>query len=258
MPFTVSHVAAVLPLRKFNLVWSALVVGSMAPDLPYIIGTANYRSLGHQFPGIIEFTIPASLFALWLFHTALKRAAATLLPIGMQQRLRGQLGEFKFGGPARFVAILFSLALGIATHVVWDAFTHPYSWPWLRWVWLQRSVKVPLLGPMPMYMALQYASTVIGLVALGIWVLLWYRNTPPKPAVGAAKARSGPWVALTMVAVAIVAGFLRAWLVMGMPKSLHMADPFLLVFGVTSIALVFWEVLIYCVMISSHQTWTIS
>ena len=107
-------------------------------------------------------------------------------------------------------------------------------------------------------MALQYASTVIGLVALGIWLLLWYRNTPPKAVAGAAKARSGPWIALTMVAMAIAAGFLRAWLVEGMPKSLHMADPFLLVFGVTSIALVFWEVLIYCVMISSHQTWTIS
>ncbi len=61
-----------------------------------------------------------------------------------------------------------------------------------------------------------------------------------------------------MVAVAIVAGLIRAWLVIGMPKSLDVADAFLLVFGVTSIALVFWQVLIYCLMISSHQTWTIS
>lgn len=258
MPFTVSHVAAVLPLRRLNLVWSALVVGSMAPDLPYIVGTTDYRSFGHQFPGVIEFTLPASIFALWVFHTAIKRPATTLLPSGMQQRLRGQLGDFKFGGPARFVAILFSLALGIATHLVWDAFTHPFSWPWRRWVWLQRWVKVPVVGPRPMYMVLQYASTVIGLVALGIWVVLWYRNTAPVPAAGAATAKSGPRIALTMVAVATVAALIRAWLVIGMPKSLDMADSFLLVFGVTGIALVFWEVLIYCVMISSHQTWTIS
>ena len=51
MPFTVSHVAAALPLRRLNLVWSAFVVGSMAPDFPYIVGTTDYRSLGHQFPG---------------------------------------------------------------------------------------------------------------------------------------------------------------------------------------------------------------
>ena len=74
---------------------------------------------------MIEFTLPASLFALWVFHAAIKRPVVTLLPSGMQQRLRGQLGDFNFGGPARFMAILFSLVLGIATHVVWDAFTHP-------------------------------------------------------------------------------------------------------------------------------------
>ena len=172
MPFTVSHVAAALPLRRLNLVWSAFVVGSMAPDFTYIVGTANYRSLGHQFPGVVEFTLPVSLFALWVFHAAIKRPVVTLLPSGMQQRLGGQLGQFNFGGPARFMAILFSLALGIATHVVWDAFTHPFSWPWERWVWLQRWVQVPLLGRMPMYMTLQWASSVIGLVAIGIWVLL--------------------------------------------------------------------------------------
>jgi hypothetical protein len=255
MPFTVSHVAAALPLRRLNLVWSAFVVGSMAPDFPYIVGTTDYRSLGHQFPGVIEFTLPASLFALWLFHAAVKRPATTLLPTGMQQRLRGQLGEFKFGGPARVMAILFSLALGIATHVVWDAFTHASSWPGEHWAWLRRWVKVPLLGPMPMHMALQYASTLIGLVALGIWVLLWYRNTAPQPALAAAKANSGPWIAFAMIAGATVAAFLRAWLVIGMPKGLHVTDAFALVFGVTGIALVFWQVLIYCLMISSHQTW---
>jgi hypothetical protein len=104
-------------------------------------------------------------------------------------------------------------------------------------------------------MTLQYASTVIGLVALGIWVLLWYRKTAPQPVVGAAKANSGPWIALTMIAVATAIALVRAWLATGMPKNQHMADVFLLVFGVTGIAIVFWEVLIYCVMISSHQTW---
>jgi hypothetical protein len=43
MPFTVSHAAAVLPLRKLNLISSAFIVGSMAPDFPYIIGNTEYR-----------------------------------------------------------------------------------------------------------------------------------------------------------------------------------------------------------------------
>ncbi len=45
-------------------------------------------------------------------------ARLNLTPQGVRQRLQGQLGDFKFGGPARFVAILFSIVLGIATHLV--------------------------------------------------------------------------------------------------------------------------------------------
>ena len=120
MPFTVSHAAAALPLRRLNLVWSAFLVGSMAPDFPYVVGTVKYRSLGHDFPGVVLFTLPMSLAVLWLYHFAIKRPAAGLLPISMQQRLGSQLGKFKFGGIARFSAIAFSVFLGVATHLVWD------------------------------------------------------------------------------------------------------------------------------------------
>jgi hypothetical protein len=61
-----------------------------------------------------------------------------------------------------------------------------------------------------------------------------------------------------MVALALAVGFLRAWMIIGIPRTMEIADSFFLVFGVTSIALVFWQVILYCVMISSHQTWTIS
>ena len=76
MPFTVSHAAAVLPFRKLNLVWSAFIIGSMAPDFPYIVGNTDYRAIGHHFPGIIEFTLPAALLALWrVVHAQLLRCA---------------------------------------------------------------------------------------------------------------------------------------------------------------------------------------
>ena len=61
-----------------------------------------------------------------------------------------------------------------------------------------------------------------------------------------------------MIAVATVVSLVRAWLVIGMPTSVRGADALMLTFGVTGIAIVFWEVLIYCLMISSHQAWTIS
>jgi Domain of unknown function (DUF4184) len=91
MPFTVAHVAAAVPLRRLNLVWSAFVVGSLAPDFPYVIGRVTYRSLGHDFPGVVLFTLPVSFVVLWFFHRVIKKPLAGLLPIGMQQRLKTNL-----------------------------------------------------------------------------------------------------------------------------------------------------------------------
>ena len=171
MPFTVAHAAAALPFRRLNLVWSAFLVGSMAPDFPYIIGSTRYRALGHDFPGVLLFTLPVSFAALWFYHFALKKPVAGLLPIGMQQRLSGELGEFNFGGARRISAITFSIVFGIATHLLWDSFTHAYTWPWLHFAWLRRWIDLPAAGWMPMFMILQYASTFIGLLALAIWVV---------------------------------------------------------------------------------------
>src|SRR5271169_207911 len=117
MPLTVAHAAAALPLRRLNLVWSAFLVGSIAPDFPYVVGSIKYRPLGHDFPGVVLFTLPMSFVVLWFFHVAIKRPVAGLLPIAVQQRLDRQLGEFKFGCIARFSSIVFSIILGIATHL---------------------------------------------------------------------------------------------------------------------------------------------
>src|SRR5271157_3834013 len=254
MPFTVSHAAAALPLRRLNLVWSAFLVGSMAPDFPYVVGTVKYRSLGHDFPGMVLFTLPMSFAVLWLYHFAIKRPVAGLLPIGIQRRLGGQLGEFKFGGIARFSAIALSIILGIATHLLWDSLTHSYSWPWRHSVWLQSWLELPVAGWMPMFMVLQYASTFIGLSALGVWILLWYHDTAPvtdNESLSELKSRVS--LAVIMFAIAGATGFLRASLLTGMPRTIHNLDWFMLQFGVTAIAVAFWELLFYCLITTSRR-----
>ena len=255
MPFTVSHAAAALPLRKLNLVWSAFLVGSMAPDFPYVVGSIKYRSLGHEFPGIVLFTLPACFVVLWFFHVAIKRPVAGLLPIGMQRRLSGQLGEFEFGGVARFSAIAFSIILGIATHLVWDSFTHPYAWPGLNWAWLQYWLDLPVAGWTPVFMILQYASTFIGLFAIGVWILLWYHNQAPATDMASQpQLRSRVSLAIIMFVIAVVAGLLRAWLLIGaLPRTIHNWDWFMLQFGVTAIAVAFWELLFYCLIVTMFR-----
>lgn len=258
MAFTVAHAAAALPLRRLNLVWSAFVVGSMAPDFLYAIGSVKYRSLGHNFPGVVLFTIPAAFAMLWFFHFAVKKTIAGLLPIGMQQRLNAQLGEFRFGGERRTLTIGFSIILGIATHLLWDSFTHAYTWPWRHLAWLQSQIDLPVAGRIPAYGFLQYASTFIGLFALGVWTLLWYRDTAP--ATGSASPpyfKSRAWLAVVMISIAGAAGFLRAAMLasppVGASATIQYWDWYVLHFSVTALAVAFWELLFYCLITTSRE-----
>jgi Domain of unknown function (DUF4184) len=255
MPFTVAHAAAALPLRRFNLVWSAFLVGTMAPDFPYVVGNVKYRSLGHDFPGVLLFTLPASFAALWFYHWAIKRPIAGLLPVRMQQKLNGELGEFKFGGGRRMLAITFSIILGIATHLIWDSFTHSYTWPWLHFGWLRSWIELPVAGWTPMTMLLQYASTLLGLLALAIWILLWYRDrVPVTDASSLPPIKPRVSLAVGMFAIATATGLLRAWLLLGMmPRTVRNWDWFLLNFAVTAIAVAFWELLFYCLIATSRE-----
>ena len=249
MPFTIAHAAAALPLRKLNLVWSAFVIGSFAPDFPYIVGNIRYRGLGHNMPGVLLFTLPASLAALWLFHVALKRPAAGLFPAGWQERLYPYLGAFRFGGLHRFAAILFSLALGIVLHLLWDSFTHPFTAPWRHSHWLQSWISVPRLGLTPMYRVLQYVSTVAGLLALTIWALLWYRNTPPHRA--STPPHSRVWLAVFIFLVAGIIGAVRGWVIFHTVAGLKSEDGFMLAFSVTSLAVAFWSLFAYCLLVTA-------
>ena len=54
MPFTVSHVAAVLPVvgRSGRLPAAALVIGSMAPDYPWFLTRGRTARLSHSLLGI--------------------------------------------------------------------------------------------------------------------------------------------------------------------------------------------------------------
>ena len=58
--------------------------------------------------------------------------------------------------------------------------------------------------------------------------------------------------------VAATAGLIRALVVVGAPAFRSNAHAFLLVFSVTALALAFLQLLLYCVLVSSHQMWTIT
>src|SRR5215207_10670216 len=92
--------------------------------------------------------------------------------------------------------VLVSGVVGILTHLAWDSFTHD---GWLTDAW---PALTALAGPLPVYKWLQHASTVAGLMALGVWIAVWMRHTPPIPgrqSVAPSPVRAAAWVAVTGV-----------------------------------------------------------
>ena len=140
MPFTFSHPAAILPLLPLRLVPSALVIGSMTPDLPYYVPGQPISSADtHAAGGIIglDLALGALVFAVW--HVLLAPTLVALAPAALRDRLAPDLpvpARRYVGGPVAVALVLVSLAAGAATHVLWDAFTHPGRWGTDRIAWL--------------------------------------------------------------------------------------------------------------------------
>ena len=245
MPFTLSHAAAALPLRRMNLIPSALVVGTFAPDLEYFARLSPGDGYGHTLPGTFLVTLPLALLTLWLFHRFVKRPVAAILPEGFQRRLAPYVGRFRFGGVARFGWIVMSLLVGIATHLLWDSFTHRNTWVYHRWPMLQQKVTMLPLGSIPLYKILQHGSTLVGIAILALWMDHWYRNTEPSSEATIASGRQKFIVFAVILLVAVAGSTLRAILVVGPPTQQVSIARFTGVLVVTLIALIWWQFVLW-------------
>ncbi|MFE9455265.1 DUF4184 family protein [Streptomyces californicus] len=217
MPFTLSHAAAVLPAIRRNgtarwaLFPSALVAGSFAPDVTYfadtvIPGAMEFGSFTHTAVGVVtvNVAIAAALVALWAL---LREPLVALLPAGVRGRVhafvRGQRWTRESFGPSAWARFAVSAALGAATHVVWDAFTH-HS----RWGTESLPVLNSTVGGFPGYQLAQYGSSALALVVIGWFAATGLRRTAPLPAPAEVPVlgRRERWGALGLLAVCVLAG----------------------------------------------------
>lgn len=186
MPFTPSHAIVALPFIRTPLVPAAIAIGAMTPDLPlFLRGVGLNYAFMHTFGNVVWTALLAFvLFLLW--RVVLRPAVGELSPGWLARRLpsdwsvRGveAAGDAVGVGLKRplYPALLAaSLLLGVISHIVWDLFTHEGRWgaemfPVLADTW----------GPFPGFKWLQYGSSVLGLVVLGVWALLRLRRAEPR------------------------------------------------------------------------------
>ncbi len=254
MPFTLAHAAAALPLRRLRLVWSALIIGTFAPDLEYFLRLSPDDGYGHTLVGSLVLSLPLALVTLWLLHKVVKAPLIDLLPKGIEQRLTIWRGEFPFGGVVRFVWIIVSILVGMATHVLWDSFTHPNTWLYRRWPLLRAQLSVPLFKTVHVYKVLQHASTATGLAILLIWLVLWYRHAEIATVSGATLPAARKFSTLVVVAaIALLVASVRALCSAGIHPNHLGARQFVGLFVVTLIAAMWWELVLYGIWRTRRQ-----
>jgi hypothetical protein len=141
MPFTFSHPAIVLPAKYLPKNWvsmTALVTGSITPDFEYFIRMKNMSIYSHTWLGMFWFDLPLAFALTFIYHNLVRDSLINNLPGFGRRRLSIYKG-FNWNEYVKqhFIVVTLSLLIGIASHVAWDAFTHPNGYfvamiPWLK------------------------------------------------------------------------------------------------------------------------------
>jgi hypothetical protein len=200
MPFPLAHPAAVLPLRRFcprHLNFSALLIGSIVPDLAYVLDDLNrfsktvlwifgaraqnweyvrndweWSNFSHTITGSLLFDLPAAIVTLIFFY-ALRSTLVETLPNPHRGRLRAYCVR-----PRNFIlSDAGSLLLGILLHFGWDSFTHESGWFNRNWPIFHHEIPIfrnlhPNVGQ-----ALWLFSSIGGMAALLASYIRFVRQT---------------------------------------------------------------------------------
>jgi len=195
MPFTISHVAAVLPLMKKNaptawLSWTGLIVGAMIPDFEYFLRMRVRSEWSHDILTGLLFNIPLGLIVCYLFHNVVRDRFIAELPSPLQKRWRRFRGwSWNNHFNKQWKAVLISLIIGSLTHVLWDGFTHFYGFFVSKLDFLKTEI-----GGVRLYRLLQHISSVVGAAFL-FWAI--YKMPQEKKAIKPVNGKY--WLAIILV-----------------------------------------------------------
>ncbi|MEO8062974.1 MAG: DUF4184 family protein [Pseudomonadota bacterium] len=169
MPFTVSHAAAVLPLRRLGngrLPLAALMIGSMSPDFSYFLPGDLSVLPTHTFTGLFWFCLPAGL-AIWMSYVQLLEGPTlALLPGTWRVRINPSDSRITF---ATIAFACLAIVIGAATHVIWDSFTHRWTPVVQALPFMRISLFKIGYSHIYVYRFLQHLSSLVGMVLLLIW-----------------------------------------------------------------------------------------
>lgn len=216
MPFTVSHIAAVLPFSRALARWrlfSATIIGSMVPDFGLLLPTRPPRVETHSAIGLLTFCLPVGLATFWIFQRLVKPAMTEILPNGAYMRWQRSAAPATIANLRQWLLAACGVLIGAVTHLVWDGFTHEGA----------RGVRmIPALDDPAVDFAghhiigarlLQDVSSLVGLGVVLILVAYGLRPGRPGDTRPVRRLRAGErqaWIVACVLMTAILAGLFLA------------------------------------------------
>jgi hypothetical protein len=212
MPFTVSHIAAVLPLHKplsrLGLL-SAAAIGTMAPDLDLSLPFRLTREQTHGGLALLTFCLPIGLAVWAVFQALVKPALLEVLPNRVYARLCAEYLGPRLGSVKAWLYAALAVLCGALTHLIWDGFTHEEGRGARMLLAFGDGGPEPGDSPWHLYRWLQHGSSAVGMVVIVIALWLWISharepNPPPKRRLPARERHS--WLAVYILIPVLLVG----------------------------------------------------
>ncbi len=177
MPFTLAHPAAILPLRRLcprALNLSALVMGSLVPDVGYFFARWKVDEYSHAVVGSAVFGLPVGALMVGVLY-ALRAKVVEHLPL----RHRILLAPLCRRAAGSLWTIAISLLIGIWTHLVLDSFTHKGGWLVEEVPLLQQPVITVKYHNFRVHHLLWYGFSFVGVAWVCFAYDRWMRTAAP-------------------------------------------------------------------------------
>jgi hypothetical protein len=175
VPFTVSHAIVAVPFARTALPAGAIAAGAMAPDLPLFLPVGFDYESTHELPWFPVTGMVLALVAFALWRVLVRPVARQVSPRALAERLpvdwsgTAADGWRSLARTRRDAALLVAaLAIGVLTHIIWDGFTHAGRWGAMLFPVLDDTI-----AGLPLAVWLHYLSSLLGLLALIAWMLVW-------------------------------------------------------------------------------------
>ena len=201
MPFTPVHPAIVLPLKYLPKKWislTALIIGSVMPDLESFIKLRPEKNFSHTWLGFLYLGMPGGILLSFFFHNVIRDPLIANLPPILQRKFSKFLG-FNWTKQFRehWFVVIICLFIGGASHFFWDSFSH-YSHFTATFPALHGSTFI-FGKEIEIIFLIQYFSTLFGLLV----ILFFIARMPVGKTIEVSRHFLQYWVLTLLVAIGI-------------------------------------------------------